>query len=142
MAPLTPRLTSNQATPPGGGFGGNGCTEACIACPRLESAPMCRLLPPCRCSAVVGVIAALASHSSAAALTAVHRQSSDSVEGDGLLYQTYATFLTGAYILTKAIRESGQLAQLSDADALRFGSAASLAVRGMPGVCLFGCFSG
>ena len=81
-------------------------------------------------SAVVGVIGTLARHGSAAAVAAAERQSA---EAPRLLYQTYFSLMCGAHSLTSILRSSGQLAQLSEADALRFGSAALLSVRAMPG---------
>ncbi|KAI7835778.1 hypothetical protein COHA_010331 [Chlorella ohadii] len=83
-------------------------------------------------SAVIDVIAALASHGSATAVAAAQQQSSSSIDAADLVYETYAILFTGACHLTCTIRDSGQMARLSDADALRFGSALSLAVRGMP----------
>ncbi len=96
----------------------------------------------CCCSAVIDVIAALASHGSATAVAAAQQQSSSSIDAADLVYETYAILFTGACHLTCTIRDSGQMARLSDADALRFGSALSLAVRGMPGVWLLGVGGG
>ncbi|PRW45262.1 hypothetical protein C2E21_6440 [Chlorella sorokiniana] len=84
-------------------------------------------------SQVVGAIAVLTSRGSAAAVAAVQRRlGSNSSEGDDFLFKTYGVIFTSVFLLTGTIRDRGQLAQLSDADALRFGSAASLAVRAMP----------
>ncbi len=98
---------------------------------------------PWWCSAVIGVIAALASHGLATAMTMTQQQSSsNSLEGDDLAWATGGMYMMSAFLLTGAIRDSGQLARLTDADALRFGSAVSLAVRGMPGAWLCGRLGG
>lgn len=94
----------------------------------------CRCFSSCFCRAVVGVIAALGSLAPTFPASLAQRQGGNGgTAEDDLLFKTAAVYCTCLLLLTGEIRDSGQLAQLSDADALRFGSGASLAVRAMPG---------
>lgn len=81
----------------------------------------------------MGVIAAFGSLAHAFPASLAQRQGGSSAAEDDLLFKTAAVYCTGLLLLTGEIRDSGRLARLSDADALRFGSGASLAVRAMPG---------
>lgn len=90
-------------------------------------------MKPCArpgCSAVIGVLAAAARHGSAAAVAAVERQCGGDADA---LSRFYAVTVVSCHSLIDNIRCAGKLGQLSDADALRPGSAASLAVRAAPG---------
>lgn len=81
----------------------------------------------------MGVVEALGRIASPAALEAARQQLRSGTEGRDFVFKLYMTLLTSAFLMTAAIRDAGQLAQLSDAGALRFGSAVALAVKAMPG---------